>query len=186
MKLGAVIIENRFNVDAVIENHKKFLPEEFGIMHLMPKSIRTEHDYNVMMTSLDFWKNLPYDKVLIFQHDSKLLRTGIEEFYDYDFIGAPLFHFPMPCMNGGLSFRSKDAMVALLNHYKWNPSRGNEDIFFCQQMAFSSYRKFSLPSKEIAQKFSVETIFGLGSLGVHAIEKWHPKDKCDLILNQYK
>ncbi len=43
-----------------------------------------------------------------------------------------------------------------------------------------------LPSVEEAKLFSVETMFSLGSLGYHAIEKHLPQHQCELIKNQYK
>lgn len=184
MKLAAIIIENRYDVTDVISDHKKFLPESFDMVHIKDESIKSEADYNRLMTSKSFWDNLPYDKVLIFQHDSRLLRTGIEEFYPYDFIGAPLYHIPFPAMNGGLSLRSVKAMREVLSNFEWNWRFGNEDVAICNLL--NGNKKYNLPSKEIAQKFSVETIFSYNSMGVHAIEKWHHPNQVEELLNQYK
>jgi hypothetical protein len=137
-----------------------------------------------LLTSTDFWQSLPFDKVLIFQHDSGLLRKGIEQFLEYDFIGAPLYHIDFPAMNGGLSLRSKSAMLECIMQLPWNPSLGNEDIYFCNLLKRIPGSK--LPTKEIAQSFSVETIYGLGSLGYHAVEKWHSKEIVNKIKTQYE
>lgn len=184
MRYGALIIENRFDVSQIIEEHKKFLPESWPIMHFEDHVIKTERDYNALLTSPDFWHSLPFDKVLIFQHDSGLLRKGIEDYLKYDFIGAPLYHIDFPCMNGGLSLRSVPAMIEACMQLPWNPSLGNEDIYFCNLL--KRLPGITLPSKEVAQSFSVETIFGLGSVGFHAIEKWHSEEDVKKIKSQYE
>lgn len=184
MKLGAVIIENRFSISNVIKRHEKFLPRNCKIKTFHFEHIKTASDYNNQLTNLKFWEECPYDKVLIFQHDSGLLRTGIEEFYEYDFIGAALHHIDFPCMNGGLSLRSPKAMIACIKDMPFDQYKhGNEDIYFCKQLQKLG---FNLPTKEVAQKFSVETIYGLGSLGYHAISKYLTPQQCETILNQYK
>ena len=111
------------------------------------------------------------------------MRTGIEEYMQYDFIGAPIGHIQFPCMNGGLSLRKKSKMMQVIAAIKYNEGlHGNEDMFFCNAIKDIGG---NLPTKEIAQSFSVETIFGLGSMGVHAIEKYLTNDQCSEILNQY-
>lgn len=182
-KYMAIIVENRFDVSEIIKEHQKLLPDYFDILHIKDEKIKTEYDYNSLMTSLDFWENLPYDKVLIFQHDSRLLREGIEGFYYYAFCGAPIFNIDFPAMNGGLSFRSVKAMIDIWSKNQWNPSLGNEDIAACKLLKQNNY---NLPTKEVAQLFSVETIFGYGSLGTHAIERYMTPEQCELIINQYK
>lgn len=183
MRYGALIIENRFDVSKIMSDHKKFLPDNWEVMHFEDHVIKTEKDYNELLTSYDFWRSVQFDKVLIFQHDSGLLRKGIEEFLDYDFIGAPLYHIDFPCMNGGLSLRSVPAMIEACMQLPWNPSLGNEDIYFCKLL--KRLPNIKLPTKEVAQSFSVETIFGLGSLGYHAIDKWHSKEIVNKIKTQY-
>lgn len=186
MKYAAIIIENRFTHEEmvkIINKHSKFIPEYIPIIHINDPDIKTANDYNELLTRIDFWKGMPYDVVLIFQHDSGLLRKGIEEFLEYDFIGAPLYHIDFPSMNGGLSIRSRKAMIKCIEHKPYHHINGNEDIYFCQTLKEIGG---DLPTKEVAQKFSVETIFGLGSLGYHAIGKWHSEEKVNQILNQYK
>ena len=48
--------------------------------------------YNKLLTSSQFWDCLEYDKVLIFQTDSRILRSGIEEFLHFDY----MHHKKMP------------------------------------------------------------------------------------------
>ncbi len=185
MKYGAIIIENRvLDVEGIINRHAKFLPKGWEIIHFNLPRIITANDYNKLLTSVEFWESVPFDRVLIFQHDSGLLRRGIQAFLGYDFIGAPIAHIDFPCMNGGLSLRSTKAMIECITQIPWNPTLGNEDIYFCNLL--KKMPQMVLPSKETAQMFSVETIYSDGSLGYHAIDKYLTDEQCNFILNQYK
>lgn len=133
--------------------------------------------YNKLLTSKDFWKSLNYEKVLIFQHDSGLLREGIDEFLQYDFIGAPIKHIKYPALNGGLSLRSPQKMIDVIESLKYNETiHGNEDMYFCNHMEVAPI--------EAARNFSCETMFELGTLGYHAIEKYLTPTQVDKIKNQ--
>ena len=178
----AVIVENRPSnkLFDTIQAHRSMIPEWWSFCHIDNPSIKTAADYNNLLTSVSFWEQFKkFDKVLIFQHDSMLLRGGINEFLKYDYIGAPLYHMDFPAMNGGLSLRNPKKMIDTIKRVKYDGSC-NEDVWFCKHI------KGKLPTKEVAQMFSVETIFSLGSLGVHAIDKWHSAEKVKEILTQYK
>jgi len=194
---GAVIVDSRPIASEVIDRHLRYLPGwELNVFTQVPGKLRdqfegnyygsppikTGNDYNNFLLSESFWNKLTkYERVLIFQHDSELLREGIEEFLEYDFIGAPLYHIPFPAMNGGLSLRNPQKMIEMLK--KGLPKPGhNEDIRFCYAL---QQNRGKLPTKEVAQKFSVETIFGLGSLGVHQIESYLNPEQCEQIRKQY-
>ena len=47
------------------------------------------HDYDSVFRTTEFWKTITSDNILIFQADTILLRTGIDEFLDYSYVGAP-------------------------------------------------------------------------------------------------
>ena len=178
----AVIVDNRLDIaKKAIKEHSPFL-KDWRIIHCKDSTVVNGPTYNELMTSFKFWEALVnYDRVLIFQHDSRILREGIEEFLEWDFIGAALYHIPFPCMNGGFSLRNPRAMLKCLNHKKYHPPN-NEDIFYCQTLQEIGGK---LPTKEIAMQFSVETIFGLGSLGWHQIDNYLTNVQCHQIRNQY-
>lgn len=182
MKLGAFIIENRFETSKIVENHFKYLPKEFEYIKFYNLNVRSIDDYNKLLTSKYFWEQIKFDKVLIFQHDSELLRNGIEEFYDYDYVGAP-WKFQEHGGNGGLSFRSKEAMLWCIKNKPWNIYLGNEDVYFSNQLKNSP---FKLAPREICKKFSCESIFELGTLGCHAIDKYLTIEQITKIKNQYE
>jgi hypothetical protein len=182
---GAFIIDNRLTngeLIKVIAAHAKFLPYDWDVNYISNEKIYCMADYNRLLTSKRFWRNMP-DKVLIFQHDSALLRDGIEEFLNYGFIGAPIKHIP-GCMNGGLSLRDKATMMKIIDNFPYMGEgvHGNEDIYFCNRL---NWVGTNIPTKEQAAAFSVETEFALGSLGCHAIDKYLTIDQCDQIRRQY-
>lgn len=206
MKNRALIVETRplpNLIEIIQERHMKFLPESFEPlvfcstenMHMLydnkiPYTVLGEKNidwvnYNRLLTNSDFWKIfLDYNRVLVFQHDSEILRTGIEEFMEYDYVGAPIYNIQFPVMNGGLSLRNPRLMYEICKQQSYNGMSidGNEDVYFCNKLKNINAK---IPDIETAKLFSVETIFGLGSLGVHAINKWHTEEKCNLIRSQY-
>lgn len=188
MRKCAIIVENRLSkdLDITIQKHMDFLPG-WELRHIKA-DIASGEDYNNLLISRDFW-DIPYDKVLIFQHDSMLLREEIDEFLQYDFIGAPIEskrNFPFPAMNGGLSLRTPKAMIECITKIPRSSTKyanHNEDIYFSY---ISSQLGFNLPDYETARTFSVETIFGLGSLGVHACNKYLSEKEVNQIMGQYE
>ncbi len=139
-------------------------------------------DYNNFLTSVNFWNCLVeygFDKVLIFQTDSRLLRTGVEDYLQWDFVGAQ--DIRKGCegmMNGGLSIRDVKACLKVCQENVYNGSP-NEDWWFCQHLR-------NLPPTNLTPPFSVELAPLLGSLGAHAIEKYLTEEECNKIYNQYK
>lgn len=181
MKYGAVIIESRdLNITDIINRHKPFLPTDWEVLHIKDVPIKTTMDYNLLLTSIEFWESLPFDKVLIFQHDSALLRTGIEKFMEWDYVGAP-WKFQMHGGNGGLSIRSVKAMIETLKQNSYSIfQHGNEDVFFSNKLVGK------LAPRCVCSKFACETIFELGTVGYHAIEKYMTPIQVKDIKNQYK
>jgi hypothetical protein len=176
---SAVIIDNRPIGDA-IDRHAKFLPSDWAIVHLTPP-IYSIHDYNLFMTSKHFWESMT-DVVLIFQADSGLLRNGIEDFLEWDYVGAS-WSWQEHGGNGGLSLRKRDAMLEIINKSPYNPSiYGNEDVFYGNAM-----KQFgmNLAPREVCKNFSVEACFSLGSLGYHAIDKYLTPNQVKQIMTQY-
>jgi hypothetical protein len=185
MNVAAIIIDDRKEIaQEAIARHKPFIPSSWHIFHIEPPyaggiySLKFARDYNAVLTNPAFWQGCRYDRVLIFQHDSGLLRHGIEQFLEWDFIGAPIKNIP-GCMNGGLSIRNPKVMheICVKHPYQGMAVHGNEDIYFCNHIK-------NKPSKKIAQSFSIETEFAFGSIGYHAIDKYLTPDQVKQVLNQ--
>lgn len=181
-KCAAIIIDNRPGLEPIIEAHERYLPKDWDVFWVKNEQTNTAAEYNRLLTSKRLWRNLS-EKVLIFQHDSMLLREGIEEFLEWDFIGAPIKNIP-GCMNGGLSIRDSKSMLRVIDNIPYQGAQisGNEDIYFVNGL-----RQLSgwLPNEDEAQKFSVETSFALGSIGYHAIDRYLTPSECSQIRNQY-
>ena len=182
----ACLIENRNlpNLDEIISRHMYFLPD-WDFKHLKPK-IRNASDYNNLVTSEEFWEQFDCEWVLLFQHDSGLLRAGIEEFTKagFDYYGAP-WKKDAPWArkdraggNGGLSLRRVAAHKGFTKIMKYDAKFGNEDVMFSRFLPH-------VAPYSLCRKFSVETDFALDTLGYHAIDKYHNEDQVNLILNQY-
>lgn len=141
----------------------------------------TETLYNQLLTSVEFWEIFTnYKRVLVFQHDSGLLRKGIENYYEWDYIGSP-WKFQKHGGNGGLSLRNPKLMKDICEKYRWHESLGNEDVFFCNIMN----RGFGkLAPRVICSEFSCETIFALNTLGWHNIHRYLKPEQVEQILNQ--
>lgn len=197
-ELAAVIVDTRrLSLYQVITEHLFYLPKYTKLYvfssednsHLQEMlncefhvvEVNDIRGYNKLLKSKNFWNKIKEENVLIFQEDSRLLREGIEDFYEYDYIGATWDFYPF-VGNGGLSFRHKSAMLKVLEIC--NPENDiNEDVYFswgCNVL------KLNLAPVNVANKFSCETQFHLGTLGYHAIEKYLPLEQVNEIKNQYE
>lgn len=184
LKYGAIIIENRLGLDQIRDvalKHFEFLSDEWDF-RLYKTRVRTLSDYNRLLGSPEFWESIKYEKVLVFQHDSELLRKGIEDFLKYDYVGAP-WKFQENGGNGGLSIRSVEVMREITKKFPYHEGLGYEDVYFSNHIEKVGG---NLAPREVCSEFSCETIFKLGTLGAHAIDKYFTKEQCEQIRNQYK
>lgn len=142
-----------------------------------------QFEYNLTLTNPKFWEILSdYDRVVIFQHDSMILRDGIEEFLKWDYVGSP-WKFQQHGGNGGLSVRNPKLMLSICKDIEWKALHGNEDVYFSNIML---REKMKLAPREVCSKFSCETIFQLGTLGYHSIDSHLTPRECEQIKNQYQ
>jgi hypothetical protein len=178
MSLTAVIVDSR-GVDAmIVDAHIKHLPSD-TILEIIRPNISSIKEYNELLVSIEFWQQFKTENILVFQSDSMLLRQGIEAFYEYDYVGASWNFYPY-VGNGGLSFRHKSAMIKIIENKKYNGE--NEDVYFslgCKELGLN------LAPINIANTFSCETQYHLGTLGYHAIDKWLTNQQCNQIKKQY-
>ena len=178
-KLAVILVENRKQLIAnALHNHMPFIPNGAAFYH--NRDVNSFEDYNELMTSRRFWESIAEENILVIQHDSALLRHGIEKFYEWDYIGAA-WNFEPYVGNGGLSFRHKSAMLKIIDNlpYKGDP---DEDIYFANGCKLLVLK---LAPVEEANKFSCETQFHLGTLGYHAIEYYLTPDQVNQIKTQY-
>lgn len=153
-------------------------PENFQYMKRMAQNIhpnirviemRGINNVNKLMTSSRFWNLLHAKKILLFQHDSLLFRDGIDQFLDYDYVGAPWEekYKDIPPRNdvrvgnGGLSIR--DVRLSKFIIYNFPFKEGIEDVYFSNHMK----RIGNIPDVETASRFSSEPIWNDECIGMH-------------------
>jgi hypothetical protein len=138
------------------------------------------NDYNYILTNSNFWNLFSGNKLLIYQEDTFIFNSNINDFLDYDYIGAvwPIEsenNNNMNVGNGGFSLRTKKIMLEIINTIP-NNELINEDIYFTNAMIY--YNIGTIANKEIAQRFSSE-YFNSDSLGGHCFfiydYKWKKK-----------
>jgi hypothetical protein len=121
-------------------------------------------DYNKLLLSESFYNNIPTEVFLVFQTDTLINdknKEKINDFLQYDYVGAPWRDFGFNVGNGGLSLRRKSK---ILEKIRKCPYKGeNEDMYFANDECI----KLNKPSGEKAKEFSVETIYYENPFGVH-------------------
>jgi hypothetical protein len=117
-------------------------------------------DYNVLLTSKEFYDNIPSEIFIIFQTDSVICGENnelLDDFLKYDYVGAP---WKDAVGNGGFSLRRKSKTLEIISKCKRGSE--NEDIYFANPCV-SIFK----PGIEKAKLFSVEAYYSDKSFGVH-------------------
>jgi hypothetical protein len=171
------IYENR-DIQLAIDtiNICKFYADFGSIKFISNKKIDYEHavydSFNV--NSLESYSNfilkklniyIETDYALLIQTDGHILNSEAwtDEFYDYDYIGAPwFFNNPPTVGNGGFSLRSRKLLNALhiiLPNIDYNTLHPHEDYVICVQLRHILENNFKIKFApvELADRFSVET-----------------------------
>ena len=118
-----------------------------------------------------------------------MIRKGIEQFFDFDYIGAPWINAPgneylkehvntKMVGNGGFSMRSPRLMYDITQEYQkekktlffHNINNIPEDVFFSK---YCVVKNAALPTTEVASLFSSEEIINTSSIGFHKVWCYH-------------
>ena len=168
-------------------------------MRRLNSPLNSVKDYNNILHSYDFWKEFSiFDKILIFQEDTMIYKFGIENFYKYDYVGAP---WPKQlgvdsCVgNGGFALRTVNASIDCIKNYnnikipQYLQSNTNvqkfgkhpEDILFSYGMQQLGYK---IPPYSIAKHFSIESVeLNKNTIGSHQLYKFNNNLSQELFLN---
>ncbi len=143
-------------------------------------------EYNDLFCSEQFWKELKKmgcEQCLSFETDTLLLNDNIDDFIKYDYVGAPWCVKWLGLLevgNSGLCLRNVNKMLEIVqtcprHTLLKDAPLVNNDIYFSYWCLF---KKFKVPTIEIAKKFSVETIYYENPCGMHKphMDKF-PEDK---------
>lgn len=121
--------------------------------------------YNKMMTTSSFWqwlRDMNCEHVLIYQTDTVLLKGELDEFTQYDYVGAPwqaklaVNNYKTSVGNGGLSLRSVEAMLRVNSKHKWKYEC--EDVYHASHLTLDEEEAFNVAPFEVAGQFSMETV----------------------------
>lgn len=165
------------------------------------KRMKSLFNMCLFMTEPDFWKQFfDYERVMMFHIDTAILKPGIEDYLQYDYIGAPCYNFvkDQTIQNGALSIRNPKVMEYVCRMHGWKTDLQDmmvvgqyssasffaEDIFFCLRMI--KYNIGNYAPFEVSKKFACEVKYELGTLGYHAIERYMTPEQVQEIKNQYK
>lgn len=154
--------KNEKYVNNIIDTQLSKYKERITLKSLNVDNL-TITEYNKLLVSKEFYKDIPTEIFLIFQTDTLICEEHkelIHTFINYDYVGAPWNNGGVG--NGGLSLRRKSKMLEVIQKcpYDGNP----EDVYFAESCP-SIYRK--KPSFEEAKTFSVENVYNDVSFGVH-------------------
>lgn len=170
-----------FSTEDIIEKLKISIQGDFKVGYLSnPKEFRQIKNYNLLLTSELFWHNFHEDHVIIFQLDTLFLREPKVEEYNHDFLGAlcggNLSQYVTEktfIINGGLSYRTRSAMIRACREMKDNIKYNREtaeDVLFTHLLRNGNYR---FPSTDHCFNFSIETVGNVSTcVGVHGTDKY--------------
>ncbi|KAI9641987.1 hypothetical protein NHQ30_009857 [Ciborinia camelliae] len=134
---------------------------------------------SLFLTTKWLWEDLaPAEHILLFQTDSILCANAarsVDDFLEYDLIGAPIEEKFGKGYNGGLSMRSRSIILRVLEEWNYSDDKSPaEDQWFYSRFKDLQDREIAegiedginLPSMEIARTFAVETIDHPHPLGI--------------------
>jgi hypothetical protein len=154
----------------------------------------TQQEYSNFLTNKSFWNLFEGEKIFIYQEDSLIFKNNINDFLQYDFIGAPFQKesndTPNCVGNGGLSLRTKMKMIEIIDNYSiyalniesstlkymsaTNLIEPPEDVYFSKNM--QENRIGEVADWDTAYNFSSESVFNPNSFAGHkfwvSTNKW--------------
>ena len=167
---GLIIFHGTNNEDYIHEHLMDW--ENIHYVKMNTDNLDT-NQYNELLCSSEYWQileNYGCKHAIIFQIDTILLKPDIEDFLQYDYVGAPWCVKWLNCLevgNGGLSMRNVQTMKLLTQKYPKYTM--NEDIWFSFMLLEEQKvnPNIKIPTIDIAKQFSVETIFYEDPCGMH-------------------
>jgi hypothetical protein len=158
---------NKEYVSDIINNELNENKNRVSLVNLNVDNLSHE-DYNkLFITNRMFYSHIPTETFLVFQTDTMICERNkhlINEFLDYDYVGAPWPHISRNVGNvgnGGLSLRKKTKMLEIMD--KDPEIHIPEDDYFSCTTVTDVYK----PSFEEAKRFSIEHMFSEATFGFH-------------------
>jgi hypothetical protein len=141
--------------------------------------------YSNMLATTEFWNNFNGKKILIMQEDTFIFHNNIDDFLEWDYVGAPWPKHqddtPNAVGNGGFSLRTQQVMLIVIRQIsiedtplplhtaKYMASTGNtvlpEDVYFSKNI--QEFDLGRVAPWDIAHAFSTESQYNPNSFGGH-------------------
>ncbi|XP_072042878.1 UDP-galactopyranose mutase-like [Amphiura filiformis] len=109
-------------------------------------------------------KEIDAEHVFFLQPDGMVCRNGIDDFLEYDYVGAPWPHLPDGLIqgNGGMSLRKRSFVLKCLQSYHKHKN-DTEDVYFANCAKDLGH----VPDLKVNQESGMEGIWSENSLTVH-------------------
>jgi len=146
--------------------------------YTLNKDNLTISEYNHLLSSKSFYDMFQSEFVLIFQTDSLIFKQIPNEYFKYDYVGAPWKRDHNPRVgNGGFSLRKVSVMkhICTGHNRKVDP---NEDLYFSKNLV-----NHKLPNVDLAKQFSVEQLYYESPVGIHQVYRFHNYEKLKKLLS---
>jgi hypothetical protein len=192
--------ENYLMIKQICDN----ISPNINIIKLEKNNI-TINEYNNLFYDLSFWERFRGNKLLFYQEDTIIFKNNINDFLQYDYVGAPWNLEPTPNFpsvgNGGFSLRNRNMLMDILrdkgempdvNFVNKKHKSGDmlenipEDIFFSLSMLKLNIG--NVPDPHVASYFSTENIVNKNSLGGHQFwlndKSW--TDRMNALFQEYR
>ncbi|KAI0191454.1 hypothetical protein EV127DRAFT_511096 [Xylaria flabelliformis] len=175
---------------------------EIEIRHLPHDTTFDSHaSVSAFLASPFLWTDLePFVKILLFQADSILCAASsarVDDFLEYDLLGAPIDSRFGTGFNGGLSLRNRELVLRVLERWDFKTDstaadaprewRYEDQWFFARMKELGEHGelgvKVNLPDQDTASRFAVETIWVEGQmpLGFHQPQRWQGEHLGDIM-----
>jgi hypothetical protein len=166
---------------------KRLIDESRVLVRFLPSDTTFDDRLEVsgFLTKAWVWEQLaPASHVLIFQADSILCSNShlkVDDFLEWDFIGAPIASQFGEGYNGGLSLRNRSMVLDIIKEADWRSEYEKSDnkqlqsVEFEDQWFYAKMKKMpiaKLPSQDVAKTFSVETVWYDKPLGYHQVQRY--------------
>lgn len=166
LNIGLQVYHGTDNEEFVRNSLKNYQNIEF--INLNVSKIDIE-GYNQILLSKNFHERIPTDKFLVFQTDAVTFKPLDKKFLEYDYIGAPWkkeLHeeYKAEVGNGGLSIRSKAAMLKIISQNIPRIKNQPEDLYLAQIL---KKQNFNVAPYDIALEFATEDVFNMQTFGCH-------------------
>lgn len=134
-------------------------------------TLKNRESISQMFTDIKLYRDIlsPAEHLLVFQPDSIFCAnapTTLNDFLDWDWIGAPWSKTAQYGGNGGLSLRKVSKIIKVLKKEKREIGDGAlEDLWLSERLNRLEGRK--MPNATVSKTFSVESVWDEKPLGYH-------------------